>query len=403
MGLGSALSCDMSKGLGVTATQFFQLGSAAKPFVFGGGESLPGITLAYETYGTLNPDKSNAILLFHALSGSQHAAGITPEVPGTDERWTDDIKHGWWNLFVGPGKALDTNRYFVICVNYLGGCYGSSGPASINPATGKPYGKDFPSVLSSDVVRSQAALLDHLGIQTLHAVIGSSVGGLLANLAGLLEANVLSAYWISFKISAASALGGGLLGFVLAFAALAMLPVFGTDFGKGAIRWFSFGFASVQPSEFLKPGFMIVVAWLMAASLDLNGPPGKLISFALAVTVVMFLALQPDFGQALLVLFGWGVIYFVAGAPMWLIVSIIGSTGGAGFVAYGMSEHLARRIDGFLASDIDPRSQLGYATNAIQEGGFFGVGIGAGEVKPSRCVSSNRSSKCRISITKYYY
>jgi cell division protein FtsW len=173
----------------------------------------------------------------------------------------------------------------------------------------------------------------------------------------------------------------GVLGFALSFVALILLPVFGTDFGKGAIRWFSFGFASVQPSEFLKPGFMIVVAWLMAASLDLNGPPGKLISFALAVTVVMFLALQPDFGQALLVLFGWGVIYFVAGAPMWLIVSIIGSTGGAGFVAYGMSEHLARRIDGFLASDIDPRSQLGYATNAIQEGGFFGVGIGAGEVK----------------------
>jgi cell division protein FtsW len=96
---------------------------------------------------------------------------------------------------------------------------------------------------------------------------------------------------------------------------------------------------------------------------------------------VLFLALQPDFGQALLVLFGWGVIYFVAGAPMWLIISIIASTGAAGFVAYGMSEHLARRIDGFLASDIDPRSQLGYATNAIQEGGFFGVGIGAGEVK----------------------
>ena len=180
MGLGSALSSLMSKGLGVTATQFFQLGSAAEPFVFGGGESLPGITLAYETYGTLNKDKSNAILLFHALSGSQHAAGTTLEVPGTDERWTDDIKHGWWNLFVGPGKALDTNRYCVICVNYLGGCYGSSGPASINPVTGKPYGKDFPSVLSSDVVRSQAALLDHLGISTLLAVIGASVGGLLA-------------------------------------------------------------------------------------------------------------------------------------------------------------------------------------------------------------------------------
>ena len=173
----------------------------------------------------------------------------------------------------------------------------------------------------------------------------------------------------------------GVLGFAFSFVALALLPVFGTDFGKGAVRWFSFGFASVQPSEFLKPGFMVVAAWLMAASLDLNGPPGKLFSFLLAVVVVGFLAMQPDFGQALLVLFGWGVIYFVAGAPMWLIVSIIGATGATGFMAYGMSEHLARRINGFLASDIDPRSQLGYATNAIQEGGFFGVGIGAGQVK----------------------
>ena len=173
----------------------------------------------------------------------------------------------------------------------------------------------------------------------------------------------------------------GVLGFALSFLALVTLPIFGTDFGKGAVRWFSFGFASVQPSEFLKPGFMVVAAWLMAASLDLNGPPGKLFSFVLAVVVVGFLAMQPDFGQAMLVLFGWGVIYFVAGAPMLLIVSIIGGTGAAGFVAYGMSEHLARRINGFLASDIDPRSQIGYATNAIQEGGFFGVGIGAGQVK----------------------
>ena len=170
----------MSKGLGETSTHFFHLGSAAEPFVFASGESLPGITVAYETYGKLNARKTNAILLFHALSGSQHAAGHNPEVPGLNGRWTDDVKQGWWDLFIGPGKALDTNRYFVICANYLGGCYGSSGPTSIHPETGKPYGKDFPPVLSSDVVRSQAALLDHLGIKTLHAVIGSSVGGLLA-------------------------------------------------------------------------------------------------------------------------------------------------------------------------------------------------------------------------------
>jgi homoserine O-acetyltransferase len=131
-------------------------------------------------YGKLNARKSNAILLFHALSGSQHAAGHTAEVPGIGERWTEDVKQGWWDLFIGPGKALDTNRWCVICANYLGGCYGSSGPASINPETGKPYGAEFPPVLSCDIVRSQAALLDHLGIKTLHAVIGSSVGGLLA-------------------------------------------------------------------------------------------------------------------------------------------------------------------------------------------------------------------------------
>ena len=173
----------------------------------------------------------------------------------------------------------------------------------------------------------------------------------------------------------------GVLGFAVSFLALVLLPFFGTDFGKGAIRWFSFGFASVQPSEFLKPGFMIVIAWLMAASQDINGPPGKFLSFALVVTVVLFLAFQPDFGQAMLVLFGWGVVYFIAGAPMLLIISVLGLTGVGGFTAYHSSEHFARRIDGFLASDVDPRSQMGYATNAIQEGGFFGVGVGEGQVK----------------------
>jgi cell division protein FtsW len=173
----------------------------------------------------------------------------------------------------------------------------------------------------------------------------------------------------------------GVLGFAVSMLALMLLPVFGTDFGKGAIRWFSFGFASVQPSEFLKPGFMIVIAWLTASGQDINGPPGKFISFALTVTVVLFLAFQPDFGQAMLVLFGWGVIYFVSGAPMILIVTVMGLTGVGGFAAYHSSEHFARRIDGFLNSDVDPRSQMGYATSAIQEGGFFGVGVGEGQVK----------------------
>lgn len=167
-------------------TKFFHTGNAAEPFVFSTGESLPGITVAYEAYGKLNASKSNAILLFHALSGSQHAAGLNTSVEGVGERWTEDCHHGWWDLFIGPDKALDTKRYFIICANYLGGCYGSSGPLSINPETGKPYGRDFPAVRTCDVVASQLALLDSLGIEKLHAVIGASVGGLLAvNLATL--------------------------------------------------------------------------------------------------------------------------------------------------------------------------------------------------------------------------
>lgn len=173
----------------------------------------------------------------------------------------------------------------------------------------------------------------------------------------------------------------GVFGFALAFAALALLPVLGTDFGKGAVRWFSLGFASVQPSEFVKPGFIVLTAWLMAASFDLGGPPGKTLSFALALVLVGFLALQPDFGQSMLVLFGWGVVYFAAGAPFLLISVVLGLIALGGVFAYSHSEHFARRIDGFLATDIDPRTQIGYATNAIQEGGFFGVGVGEGQVK----------------------
>lgn len=173
----------------------------------------------------------------------------------------------------------------------------------------------------------------------------------------------------------------GVLGFALSFAALALLPFLGTDFGKGAVRWFSLGFAAIQPSEFLKPGFIVLSAWLIAAAQDLNGPPGRTLSFILTVIIVLFLALQPDFGQAMLFLFGWGVVYFVAGAPFMLISVIVGLIVAGGVVAYSHSEHFARRIDGFLSPDLDPRTQLGYATNAIQEGGFFGVGVGGGQVK----------------------
>jgi cell division protein FtsW len=173
----------------------------------------------------------------------------------------------------------------------------------------------------------------------------------------------------------------GVLGFLGAFAALVMLPVLGTDFGKGAIRWYSLGFASIQPAEFLKPGFVVIAAWLMSASQEINGPPGRLYSFIIAITVVGFLVMQPDFGQASLVLFGWGVMYFVAGAPMFLLLTMAGLVVFGGMFAYNNSEHFARRIDGFLSADIDPTTQMGYATNAIQEGGFFGVGVGEGQVK----------------------
>lgn len=173
----------------------------------------------------------------------------------------------------------------------------------------------------------------------------------------------------------------GVIGFGLAFVALALLPVFGTDFGKGAVRWYSLGFGSIQPSEFLKPCFVVLCAWLLAAAAEIGGPPGRQWSFALAVAVAALLALQPDFGQAVLVLFAWGVMYFVAGAPMLVLFAVLGVAALAGTLAYEHSEHFARRIDGFLAAEVDPRTQIGFATEAIREGGFFGVGVGEGRVK----------------------
>ncbi len=171
------------------------------------------------------------------------------------------------------------------------------------------------------------------------------------------------------------------LGFLVSFVGLAFLPLFGTDFGKGATRWYSLGFGSVQPSEFLKPGFIVVAAWLIAASQDLQGPPGKRVSLVMALVICGFLALQPDFGQSALILFAWGVMYFVAGAPLTILVGLALAVLFAGSVAYNNSEHFARRIDGFLSAEVDPTTQLGYATGAIREGGFFGVGIGEGRVK----------------------
>ncbi|GAB4262958.1 MAG: homoserine O-acetyltransferase [Thermoleophilia bacterium] len=134
------------------------------------GLTLAPVTLAYETYGTLNEDRSNAILLLHALSGDAHAAGYH----------RGDTKPGWWDIMVGPGRAFDTDRYFMICSNVVGGCKGSTGPSSIDPATGREYGLRFPVVTVPDMVRAQKMLIDHLGIERLLSVAGGSMGGMQA-------------------------------------------------------------------------------------------------------------------------------------------------------------------------------------------------------------------------------
>ena len=169
------------KKLSRVETQFFTFARTPEDaFHLESGEQFGPITLAYETYGQLSPARDNAILVFHALSGSQHAAGFNPAVPGVEKLWNDECQTGWWDSFIGPGRAFDTSKYFIICINYLGGCYGSTGPSSINPSTGQPYGGQFPVLTISDVVNSQIRLLDHLGIQTLLAAVGGSLGGVLA-------------------------------------------------------------------------------------------------------------------------------------------------------------------------------------------------------------------------------
>ena len=141
------------------------------PFEFELGGSIPSFKLRYETYGKLNADKSNAILICHALTGDHHVAG---------RHRPEDKRPGWWDHFIGAGKAVDTTKYFVICSNCLGGCSGSTGPASINPETGDPYGIDFPVLTFRDMVRAQKLLVESLGIRRLHAVIGGSMGGMQA-------------------------------------------------------------------------------------------------------------------------------------------------------------------------------------------------------------------------------
>ena len=150
-----------------------------EPFALSCGAELSSIDIAYQTWGELNADKSNAIMLSHALSGSHHASGYNPSLPESGDLWKEELHEGWWNDFLGPGKAIDTDKFFVICPNYLGGCYGSTGPSSIDPTTGKRYGKNFPQVSIADQVSMQSKLLDAMEIDVLHAGIGPSVGGLV--------------------------------------------------------------------------------------------------------------------------------------------------------------------------------------------------------------------------------
>ncbi|HWQ13014.1 MAG TPA: homoserine O-acetyltransferase [Roseiflexaceae bacterium] len=164
----TALATQTDPGVGIVQTRY---ATWLEPLPLDSGAALGPITLAYETYGQLSPARDNAILLLHALSGDAHAAGRHSPA---------DRKPGWWDTMVGPGRPFDTERYFVVCSNVLGGCRGSTGPSSVDPATGRPYGARFPVVTIGDMVRAQARLLDYLGIERLHAVAGGSMGGFQA-------------------------------------------------------------------------------------------------------------------------------------------------------------------------------------------------------------------------------
>jgi homoserine O-acetyltransferase/O-succinyltransferase len=172
--------------VGVAHTQFVDL---PEPLTLDSGAQLARVRIAYETYGTLSPTRDNVILVCHALSGDAHAAGWSedPDAPsavdgiGADERGIRPHGGlGWWDGMIGPGKAFDTDRYFVVCTNLIGSCRGSTGPSSLNPATHRPYGLDFPVVTVSDMVRAERRVLDLLGIERLLAVGGGSLGGMQA-------------------------------------------------------------------------------------------------------------------------------------------------------------------------------------------------------------------------------
>ncbi len=157
------------RSIGAVEKQFFTFAHPPDQMVLESGATLGPVTIAFETYGRLNREKSNAVLVCHALSGDAHAAGFYHG---------EDAKPGWWDIMIGPGKGIDTDRYFVVCSNILGSCMGTSGPCMPDPETGEPYALDFPVVTIGDMVSAQKALIEHLGISTLHAVIGGSVGGM---------------------------------------------------------------------------------------------------------------------------------------------------------------------------------------------------------------------------------
>jgi len=155
--------------VGIVETKYFTFAAPPNEMTLECGRTLGPITLAYETYGELNEAKDNAILVVHALSGDAHAAGY---------HHPRDKQPGWWDIMIGPGRAFDTRKYFVICSNIIGGCKGSTGPSSINPQTGRPYGLSFPMVTVRDWVDTQKVLIDHLGIKRLLCVVGGSTGGM---------------------------------------------------------------------------------------------------------------------------------------------------------------------------------------------------------------------------------
>lgn len=238
----------------------------------------------------------------------------------------------------------------------------------------------------------RASMAAIFGLFLIGVLLGEAASPILAERKGLAEFHyvyrqvvfgiiALATILIISIMSPAQVRRWGVLGFVITLAAVAGLPFFGTDFSKGAVRWYSLGFTSIQPSEFLKPGFVVVTAWLMSASFDAKGPPGIFLSFIIAVGVATLLAFQPDFGQAALITTAWGVMYFAAGGSMFLITVLAALVVVAGHVAYNNSAHFAGRMDAFFDTTIDPTTQIGHAASAIQEGGFFGVGVGEGVIK----------------------